>query len=97
MRNDQKVYKKEQFCVENGDFVPFCKANGLFLLERGGSSTLNNVYYGGGLYGKSYSDNSNPRFGYHGNVSESHGLDCAVKAEYCPEIRRFMSQDSDDD
>ena len=32
MRNDQKVYKKEQFCVENGEFVPFCKANGLFQL-----------------------------------------------------------------
>ena len=35
MRNDQKVYKKEQFCVENGEFVPFCKANELFLLGMG--------------------------------------------------------------
>ena len=30
------------------------------------------------FYGRSCSDNSNPRFGYHGNASESHGLDCAV-------------------
>ena len=78
MRNDQKVYKKEQFCDECVNFEPICKAKQIFQLERGGCSTLNNVYYGGGLYGKSCSDNSNPRFGYHGNASESHGLDCAV-------------------
>jgi hypothetical protein len=30
------------------------------------------------FYGRSCSDNSNPRFGYHGNACESHGLDCAV-------------------
>lgn len=54
-------------------------------------------FKGEDFYGRSCSDNSDPGFGYHGNASESHGLDRAVKAEHCPEIRRFMSQDSDDD
>ena len=32
MRNDQKVYKNEQFCVENGEFPLFCKAKPIFQL-----------------------------------------------------------------
>ncbi|WP_405336069.1 hypothetical protein [Fibrobacter sp.] len=37
------------------------------------------MYFKGEVfYGKSCFDNSNPRFGYHGNAGNSHGMDRAV-------------------
>jgi hypothetical protein len=35
-------------------------------------------FKGEDFYGRSCSENSNPRFEYHGNAGNSHGLDCAV-------------------
>ena len=60
------------------DFRHFVNPTRYSSLEGGGSTSLNNVYYEGGLYGRFSSDNTDPGSEHHGNAGESHGMDCAV-------------------